>query len=141
MLDEKALRRADFRGGVAVVLADGQAWTLPRPEYLWAFDDSEAGASLGFDLGPEYDALARAIESAATVGDVARSVLKAAAFLLRLNYDLDGPALATLLRAHFSEPAEGAGEADPQRIGRELAEVATGNVPAPKASPVGDASA
>jgi len=31
MLDEKALRKPGFSEGYAIVLADGQAWTFPRP--------------------------------------------------------------------------------------------------------------
>ena len=31
LLDERALRRPDFRAGRPVVMSDGQTWTLPYP--------------------------------------------------------------------------------------------------------------
>jgi len=135
MLDEKALRREGFRGGAGVVLADGQEWVIPRPRTLWIADDSEVGARLGYDLGVEYDELARKVEEAVTIGDAAPSVFRAAKHLLRLNYSLDEAAIIEILRADFS-PKRG-DETDAQRIARQLTEVILGADVSDRPSPDG----
>lgn len=140
LLDERALRRPDFRGGLLLTLADGQDWTIPQPNPLWVADDTEDGATLGFDLGPEYDALARNVVDATLVGPMARATLKAATFLLRLNYTLDAAALGTILRANFAVPAEGVATTPAQQLAQDLVEIVTGNAPAPKASRDGSES-
>ncbi len=57
MLDEKALRRPGFTEGCAVVLADGQAWTFPRPRLRLRpkIVDGRVEVAGGRTFGPEFD--------------------------------------------------------------------------------------
>jgi hypothetical protein len=57
MLDEKALRRPGFSEGYPVVLADGQAWTFPRPRLRLRpkIVDGQVEVAGGRTFGPEFD--------------------------------------------------------------------------------------
>jgi hypothetical protein len=108
-LDEPSLRRPDFRQGEALILADGRAWTLPKPHIVWRPARGDDG-KLTFVIRPqfarhgdpfsacdrEYQALHdRLVEGDA--GDRVAALLNLAAFLLRLNYDVSDDQLARLL--------------------------------------------
>jgi hypothetical protein len=60
VLDEKALRRPDFKPGVPVVLGDGQTWDLRKPRLRFIpveKDGAVKSAGRSCELGPECDEL------------------------------------------------------------------------------------
>ncbi len=55
-LDEKALRRPDWREGAKVTLSDSQEWTLPRPRVRWVPRVGETGRiDYGASAGGDRD--------------------------------------------------------------------------------------
>ena len=102
MLDEKALRKSGFSEGYQVTLADGQAWTVPKPRFRFrpTFGPdgrTEVGGLPTF--GAEYD---QQIETLYGAGDVEpiesiRVRMDMAARLLRSNYSLTDDDLADLI--------------------------------------------
>jgi len=92
MRNEVALRRPDFRPGIAIRLANGQAWTFPAPSAspgMAAEGDLSGRRSSRPD--PEYEALIRAVLEAEDEIEGRRVELALAIYLLGQNYDL-GPA-------------------------------------------------
>lgn len=79
MLDERARRRAGFRGGRGILLGDGGEWTFPAPA---------EGAS---EWDPELAGLIGAVSEAEDRADRLRCELALAIALLSRNYEL-GPA-------------------------------------------------
>jgi hypothetical protein len=101
-LDEKALRKPGFVEGESVVLADGQAWHIPRPTVWFVPSDSGPGFEVRPDFGPEYQELIDDLISA-PVGFAAISAeLAIARFLLLRNYDLTLPQVQSLIRFRYA---------------------------------------
>ena len=91
-LDEKALRRPEFSGGVPIRLFDGQEWTFPTP-IVEAFvprrdANGKTRQALSFDWGAEYDDLIEMFVSAEYVRDEAVALYDLAFDLLRRNYNV-----------------------------------------------------
>jgi hypothetical protein len=80
MPDETRRRRADFRRGPSIRLADGQPWTFPDP--------AEVAAGRGAGVEPEFEALVRAVFEAEDRPDRLRCELALAINLLGRNYEL-----------------------------------------------------
>lgn len=104
MLDEKSLRRPEFREGVPIVLGDGQAWTFPKPMLVLIPD--EDGESFGpgrstFDAA--YDAKMEAFM--ASEDDTLNCLLRLAVDLFRRNYDVPKGAIATLFPYRVGDEA------------------------------------
>ncbi len=76
MVVEQSARRPAFKEGTRIVLADGQAWSLPG---RWSDRDD-----------PEFDAILRAVFEAEDVADRLRHELALTILLLSRNYQL-GP--------------------------------------------------
>jgi hypothetical protein len=124
-LDEKSKRRPDFAGGTAVVLADGQEWTLAKPLVRFAFDSGEDGftttlsvngvddfASLMRDVDAAYEKVygdrdAAGDEKARVdFGPVIRAELAVGAALLRRNYDLTPEEMSSVLQFSYDDSDE-----------------------------------
>lgn len=109
-LDEKALRRPDFRGGRAVTLADGQAWYIPCPEVDLAptfLDDGSLGDVMTqTTFGPEFDGLVAAVPSARSQREEAVAMIRLGHDLLGRNYDLRPADYGRLLRYRVSRDDE-----------------------------------
>lgn len=134
MPDEATLRRSEFTEGEPIVLADGQAWTFPRPtvQLFPAFDaEGNFAACHGRPtFGPDYDAKLETFLQAGPVEDQLQSLMALAVDLLRRNYTLTPADLAAILRYRPDDEASSA-------RWQAIADVAQGR--SPKASPVGDA--
>lgn len=124
--DEKDYRRPDWREGVNVVLADGQAWALPRVlvRLVPTADgkDYEPYARVGDAGDRTFSDLLKAHDEAVEENDDKKyflTELQLARHLLLVNYDLDGGQVAELLQ--FSLDVE----ADPEgaRIRQEVLDV------------------
>jgi hypothetical protein len=134
--DEQSLRRPGFAGGEAIVLGDGQSWSFPRPvvaAYRPVFADDGTVAWLpGHQFGPEYDALADALDEAEDSHAEITALARLARHLLAINYDLPNAAYSGLLP--WVRPGSPAHEANAE-MWRSVAAVALGV--GPKPSPVG----
>lgn len=109
-LDERRLRRPDFRDGPGVELGDGQTWFFPRP-WLRLYPVRSADGSVaiggGFGFDAEYEELADQL-AASSAGDPLRRLelqFQMAAALLGKNYDLTGAQLRRLLQADLDDEA------------------------------------
>ncbi len=110
-LDERALRTPSFSEGTAVVLADGQAWTFPKPWLRLYPARDEAGAVYmggGLSYGVEFE---DAFDDLVELGDdddadYQRHTLhlKLAAMLLLRNYALTDRHLRRLLTIDLENP-------------------------------------
>lgn len=110
MLDEKALRRDGFTEGIRVVLGDGQEWSLPEHVFCTFPDYDEDGrivAGYRVFYGEDADADLDAWFGSAEVDPDERenAKMRLASSLLLRNYDLDLPALRTLLRKSGADSA------------------------------------
>lgn len=129
MLDEKALRKPGFSEGYQVTLADGQAWTMPKPRFRFrASVGPEGRTEVGGrpTFGPEYE---QSIEALYGIGDVEpiesiRVRMDMAARLLRSNYDLTDDDLGDLIVLDTSDPAS-------EERWEELSRAVMGRVPKP----------
>jgi hypothetical protein len=97
MRDERSCRRTVYRPGRAVLLADGQHWTFPAPT-----EGEPAGAG---QVGPDYEALLRAIIEAEDQDERRRVELALAITLLACNYQLAAHDYAALLDFGPGDPA------------------------------------
>lgn len=100
-LDELALRRPTFLGGVPVTLADGQDWTIPVPEMRLRLDrTAPEGLQFCFGFGgevdPEFSRLRREYEDAEGLESL-RIEMRLMDLSLSKNYELSDDAAATLL--------------------------------------------
>jgi hypothetical protein len=130
MLDERALRRADFAGGVPVALCDGQEWTFPEPRVEFLYDPGPEGYKPSVSFGEAFEAKLQAYRAAESGPDVIRTELAIAWDLLTRNYDLTPEQFGELVRLRLDDPVN--------RLMREaILDVAYGN--SPKASPAGSA--
>lgn len=129
-LDEAALRRPDWLGGVPVTLADGQEWTLPRAATYFEPDaDDDAEVRQRWNLGEEYGALVQRLAEAQRPSDHVRAEIALARWLLTRNYALNRAQLVTLLRFGYGASADDG----PRRLREEVMAVALGDAPRPKA--------
>ncbi len=108
MLDEKALRKPGFTEGTRVTLADGQEWSIPEYVYEFFPDYDESGrivASGRASFGAETDADLDVWLGSAEVEPIDRigAMMRVASNLLLKNYDLDMPALRSLLRKNSAD--------------------------------------
>jgi hypothetical protein len=139
-LDEVALRRPDFQGGEPIEMADGQAWTIPKPllEFVPKFaDDGTITAGIATSLGPVFDRLMEDYDRACQAAQVEAGevpdgprpldlLMRLAAYMLRLNYNLEPASLGVLLRWRPDD------EATADRWGS-IMNVARGIAPKPRA--------
>lgn len=102
MLDERSLRRPNFRTGVEVRLADGQSWTFPAPPE--SSGDCPAGVD-GLRTDPQYRAIVGAILEAEDRDDRLRAELALAIYLLGRNYRLGAAEYGRLLEYRPGDPA------------------------------------
>lgn len=111
MIHEMSRRRPTFDEGnsVAVTLADGQAWRVPKPDVEWRarFKDGVAAAVPYITYDAMADGLLTAIGANAAEDQSSLIVLVATlgAHLLRRQYDLDDQDLDGLLAWRPSDPA------------------------------------
>jgi hypothetical protein len=130
--DEFELRTPGFRPGVAVVLADGCAWQLPKPMVRFTPDDAhESGfqvrLSLAGDAGNAAWTKALALHEAADAGpDLVRAELALGRALLLANYALTPERLAAVLQFGYDDD-----DAEGCRIRAEVLAVAGGLGPKP----------
>lgn len=102
MLDEKALRRADFSPGYAVELGDSQLWTLPAVK-VRIFPDEQPDGSVKMNIRPWYaDQMEPELDILFGMGssdyvDIWQARMTIASRLLKSNYDLPAGSLGTLL--------------------------------------------
>ncbi len=128
MLDEQALRKPGFSEGRKVLLADGQAWTLPKPRIRFTPRVTESGVEVwgGASLGPESDALLDVLYGVEPVPPLERlrAKFEMAVRLLSANYNLKSEDFARLL---VLEPGDPVSEARWDQLG----EAVTGAAPKP----------
>jgi len=128
MFDETALRLPGFTEGASVVLADGQAWTLPRPVIRLV----PAANAIGWRVilpvgdGEAYRLLYDAYDAAETGSERVGNVAQMARLLILANYGLTDDQVADLIQFGFTD-------ADPEgrRIFDEVSDIALGNGPKP----------
>ena len=108
-LDERALRKPDFKEGVPLVMGDGSAWHVRRPFIVAVPAETEAG----YDLKLSYrdwkvDGLVKAVVDVAAAGDDVATVgplMKLSRALLEINYDLTLDGARKLLSFDANDPA------------------------------------
>lgn len=122
-LDEQALRRADFCGGIPIRLCDGQEWTFPEPVMDLVYDPVK-GIDTEWSIGPGYGAIHDSLCDATTGVEVVRAELALAHALLTRNYDLTVEQFRTLVRFNLKDPAR-------EEMRSAIVEVASGNTPKP----------
>ena len=131
MLDEKALRRADFLDGTPVTMADGQEWTLPFVDVYFC-RNGDGTSKERFTLGDEYQALIdnfRRDEPMFTMATRFDREFEIAAWLLKRNYTLTDDDLPTLLKFTYARE----GDPRPYAVLREdVFSAMMGYAPAPK---------
>ena len=102
-LDERALRRPDFRDGLAVRLLDGQDWTFPVPfVYFDTSAEDDEAVVRRWSVGDRYGELLDALKSAQDAEAVARCEFALIKYLLRLNYDLKPADFAGLVSLSYA---------------------------------------
>lgn len=128
MKDEKEYRRPKYRdqvSGVNVLMADGQAWCLPKPlvRFVPSADDvMEPYIKLnGETPDRSYFDLYRKYEEASKNTDVMRAVVALAKALLLLHYDLTEDQLKEVIQLSYH-----AGDAEGHRIFTEVMSVVEG---------------
>jgi hypothetical protein len=99
MLDELALRRPDFLGGIPIRLADGQTWMFPVPvrpnaDPVGSLAETESVIAL---FGPEYLHTLRAVMEAQDEAERMMAELALAIDLLSRNYRLSPEMFRELL--------------------------------------------
>jgi hypothetical protein len=135
MTDERSRRKTlfDETNSVAVVLADGQTWYVPKPwlELRPGFRDGKAvGAFTVLTYSREVDDLIARLADSQTFVDQMSTVATLAAWLLQFQYDLTDADLDQLLAYRRNDPASLA-------WARTVIEVATGRS-GPKVLSAGD---
>jgi hypothetical protein len=128
LLDEKALRRADFQGGIGLRLADGQTWFVPKPHpvlfpkfirpeltekqrFMGIHPEPEvklcSGMVFGNAIGGE-DSYTVDLDAMQDDGlepmELIRLRFEAIAAILQMNYDLTNEHLAKLLELRSNDP-------------------------------------
>ncbi len=102
MLDEPSKRKPNFdeRNAAPVVLADGQAWHVPKPwlEIRPVFRGGKAVRAYPvLTCGPELDELVEAMAECEDLDSQVMAVASLTARLLLWHYDLTDPELDQLL--------------------------------------------
>jgi len=115
MRDEKSLRRAGFTEGSPVTLADGQAWTFPRPRLRLRpkiVDGGRVEIAGDRTFGPEFDSKLDVLFSASDDGsggwDRLAVEFELVVKLLLANYDLAPVDVEELLVMEPGEPSSDA---------------------------------
>jgi hypothetical protein len=137
VLDEKSLRRPEFAvDSVAVRMADGQDWYLPKPWVALApvVKDGRV-VSLGSRtmFGPEFDTLIDAVDQADDGLDVIKSMFGIGVYLLSRNYEIPDESFGELLQFRRGEESE-------NNLLQAIMEVARGIAPKPSTDGVGSPS-
>jgi hypothetical protein len=100
-LNEQERRRPDFTPGLAVTMADGQKWNLPKPRHRFKpkIVDGRVEIAGGATFGPESDDDMEVLFGVAESdpGEYIRVKFAMAVRLLRANYNLSDEELATLI--------------------------------------------
>jgi hypothetical protein len=131
--DEAEYRRPDWREGVNVVMADGQAWALRKPVTRLVPSDNRFGVRVSLPgafaaefraASDEYEGLPQDAEGA----DVAACELRIGQALLLSNYALSADELAEVLQFGYAEDDE-----EGRRIRAEVMDVYSGRAPKPSA--------
>lgn len=108
MLDEKALRKPEFSDGHKVVLADGQAWTLPKPRIRFRpkIVDGKVEIGGGPSFGPEFDDKLDILFGVTQTDPAERLRVKfeVAVRLLAANYNLEPGDFAELIVLEPGDP-------------------------------------
>jgi hypothetical protein len=109
MLNEKAKRRETFdeRNSIPVMLADGQAWAIPKPwlEIRASFGNGKAQTTYPvLTYGPELDALVKAIGECQDNTALLCGAASLGAYLLSQNYDLSDEVLDRLFAFRVGHP-------------------------------------
>ena len=109
MLDEKSRRKETFdqRNSVPVVLADGQAWHLPKPwlDVHPVFRDGKAHSSFPvLTYGPELDALVKSMGECEDNSSLLVGAASLGAYLLSQNYHLSDADLDQLFVFRIGDP-------------------------------------
>jgi len=111
-LDETALRRPEFAGGVPVQLGDGQVWTLPKPGLMlrpeFGPDGRPTFGKFRPAWGEDYEAKVDAFLEASDGFDQIVALLVLAVDLLERNYALDDGAIGQLLPRIIGDEANDA---------------------------------
>jgi hypothetical protein len=109
MLDEKALRKPGFSEGPKVVLADGQAWTFPKPRLRFKprIVDGKVEIGGGPSFGPEFDDQIDILFGVIDADPAERLRVKfeVAVRLLAANYDLRPNQFSALIVLEPGDPA------------------------------------
>jgi len=105
-MNERDFRRENFRGDVAVVLADGQEWYFPEPVIRYVPAPPPERRKRVSSLGDEHLTKAESVSSAVTADDLIASELDLAAWMLLLNYDLTYEQIAELVQFDYREGAD-----------------------------------
>ncbi len=135
LLDEPALRRPDFAGGVVVRLGDGQEWTLPKPGLMlrpeFSADGTPTFGKIRPSWGPEFEALIDEWLEATDGYAQVVALLRLGVDLLRRNYRLGDGDLAELLPRYLGDAAN-------DQMWEDVRDVALGV--GPKRTPAGSAA-
>jgi hypothetical protein len=129
-LDEKMLRRPDWKPGVPVVLGDGQTWELRKPRVRWYPERADAKikvlASGSHEFGPESDELLGVyfgdVESMTWDFPTARFEL--AIRLLEANYSVTNEHFRELLYFERDDPGN-------EEMWKSIGAIFAGSVPKP----------
>ena len=130
MLDEKALRRADFLDGTPVTMADGQEWTLPFVDMYYNMNGD--GTHQVYNMGDEYQVLMDRYDAMKdfTMPELIYQEMKIAAWLLKRNYLLNDEDVPSLVKFTYSN------HRDDTRpfvvLRRTVMDIALGTAPPPK---------
>jgi hypothetical protein len=130
-LDERRLRKPDFRDGTGVILRDGQTWTFPKPwlrlyPVRTADGSFTVGGGLGFDA--DYEELAGQLAAGPSDDPVRKLEIqfRMAAGLLCRNYELTDAHLRRLLAVDLDDDSC-------RECWARINEVLLGRVPKPSA--------
>jgi len=138
-LDPLSVKRADFHGGIPVIMADGQVWTLVRPTVRMVPTDDDVGLQYTI-AGPHADEYENLIEqydvmfsseTPPAFHDVAKVELGLGKCLLLSNYDLTTKQLRKVLAFSYRD-----GDEEGKVIRDAVLAIAFGN-DGPKPSAVG----
>lgn len=110
MLDEKFRRKETFdpRNSVPVMLADGQAWHLPKPwlEVHPVFRDGKVQSSYPvLTYGPDLDALVKSMAECEDNSSLLVGAASLGAYLLSQNYQLTDADLDQLFVFRIGDPS------------------------------------
>jgi hypothetical protein len=107
-LDERSLRKPGFSEGLAVTLADGQEWVLPKPRIRFKpkIVDGQVEIIGGCSFGPEFDDKLDILFGVTEADPAERLRVKfeVAVRLLATNYNLEPDNFAELIVLEPGDP-------------------------------------